>query len=83
MSLADKGQKVYNQYCAACHKTDAKLVGPPVIEMATIYKDNKGDLQKWIKNPGKKRPDYPQMPGFAQLNQGQLDELSEYILTIK
>jgi cytochrome c len=83
MSLADKGQKVFNQYCAACHKTDAKLVGPPVIEMATIYKDNKGDLQKWIKNPGKKRPDYPQMPGFAQLNQGQLDELSEYILTIK
>lgn len=83
MSEAKKGLKVFNQYCASCHKTDTKLVGPPVLEMASIYKDKTSDLQKWIKNPGKKRPDYPQMPGFAQLNQEQLDHLSEYILTIK
>ncbi|OYX84275.1 MAG: cytochrome C [Flavobacteriales bacterium 32-34-25] len=84
LSVADKGKAVFNQYCAACHKIDAKLVGPPVLEMAKIYKGNIADLQKWIKNPGKKRPDYPQMPGFAsQLNQEQLDQLAEYILTIK
>lgn len=84
LSIADKGKAVFNQYCAACHKIDAKLVGPPVLEMAKIYKGNIADLQKWIKNPGKKRPDYPQMPGFAsQLNQEQLDQLAEYILTVK
>lgn len=84
LSGADKGKAVFNQFCAACHKPDVKLVGPPVKEMATIYKGNKGDLQKWIKNPGKKRPDYPQMPGFeSQLSQEQLDQLSKYILTIK
>ena len=84
MSEAEKGQKVFSQYCASCHKTDTKLVGPPVLEMASIYKDKRSDLQKWIKNPGKKRPDYPQMPGFeSQLNQEKLDQLSEYILTIK
>lgn len=84
LSVADKGKAVFNQYCTACHKIDAKLVGPPVLEMAKIYKGNIADLQKWIKNPGKKRPDYPQMPGFAsQLNQEQLDQLAEYILTIK
>lgn len=80
---AQKGENVFKQYCTACHKTDVKLVGPPVLEMASIYKDNKADLQKWIKSPGKKRPDYPQMPGFAQLKQDELDYLSEYILTIK
>jgi cytochrome c len=84
MSLADKGEKVFNQYCASCHKIDSKLVGPPVLEMQSIYKGKISDLQKWIKNPGKKRPDYIQMPGFeAQLNQEQLDQLAEYILTIK
>lgn len=84
LSVADKGKAVFNQYCTACHKIDAKLVGPPVLEMAKIYKGNIADLQKWIKNPGKKRPDYPQMPGFtSQLNQEQLDQLAEYILTIK
>lgn len=84
LSVADKGKAVFNQYCAACHKIDAKLVGPPVLEMAKIYKGNIADLQKWIKNPGKKRPDYPQMPGFeSQLNQEQLDQLAEYILAIK
>jgi cytochrome c len=84
LSNTDKGKAVFNQYCAACHKVDVKLVGPPVLEMASIYKGNQAGLQKWIKNPGKKRPDYPQMPGFeSQLNQSQLDELSEYLLTIK
>jgi cytochrome c len=84
VSEAEKGHKVFNQYCAACHKTDTKLVGPPVLEMASIYKDNKSDLQKWIKNPGKKRADAIQMPSFeSQLSPQQLEELSEYILTIK
>lgn len=84
LSDADKGKAVFSQYCAACHKVDIKLVGPPVLEMAKIYKDNLADLQKWIKKPGKKRPDYPQMPGFeSQLDQEQLDQLGEYILTIK
>ena len=84
MTLEQKGEKVFNQYCSACHKPKDKLVGPPITEMASIYKDNKSGLQNWIKNRGKKRPDYPQMPGFeTQLEQDQLDQLSAYILTIK
>lgn len=84
MTLEQKGEKVFNQYCSACHKPKDKLVGPPITEMASIYKDNKSGLQNWIKKPGKKRPDYPQMPGFeTQLEQDQLDQLSAYILTIK
>jgi cytochrome c len=84
LTEVQKGENIFKQNCTACHKPDVKLVGPPVIEMASIYKNNKVGLQSWIKKPGKKRPDYPQMPGFeAQLNQEQLDHLAEYILTIK
>ena len=57
LSLADKGKKVFNQNCAACHKPKEMLVGPPVTEMAAIYKDKKKtDLINWIKKPGKKTP---------------------------
>lgn len=82
LSLADKGKKVFNQNCAACHKPKEMLVGPPVTEMATIYKDKKTDLINWIKKPGKKRPNAPQMPGFPQISDEDMSTLTEYILTI-
>lgn len=82
LSLADKGKKVFNQNCAACHKDKDQFIGPPVTEMASIYKDNKQDLIKWIKVPGKKRPNAPQMPGFPQISDEDMNTLTEYILTI-
>ncbi len=78
------GGAVFKQYCAACHLKDSKLVGPPILEMVSIYKDNPDGLISWIKNPGKKRADAPQMPAFGnQLDQDQLNEVSKYILSIK
>lgn len=76
------GGALFTQNCASCHKLDEKLVGPPIIEMSKIYKGNIPDLKKWIKTPGKKRPDYPQMPGF-DLPDEDLEEISKYILSIK
>ena len=32
--------------CIACHKTNEKLVGPSVYEIAKIYKDKKGNMVK-------------------------------------
>jgi len=78
-----KGAAVFQQNCAACHAKNEKLVGPPVREMATIYHDDVSGLKKWIKNPGKKRADYPQMPGFAMLSDADLNELTNYILSIR
>ncbi len=78
-----KGSAIFNQYCAACHKEDERLVGPPITEMVAIYTGNEVGLKQWIKQPGKKRPDYPQMPGFAQLSDNDLNELSKYILSFK
>jgi len=78
-----KGAAIFKMNCAACHKENEKLVGPPMTEMVSIYADNTTGLKQWIKAPGKKRPDYPQMPGFSQLSNDDLNELTKYILSIK
>lgn len=76
------GAAIFKQNCAACHAKDIRVVGPPMTEMLEIYKNDPAGLKKWIKAPGKKRPDYPQMPAFGQLSDAQLEELSKYILSI-
>lgn len=78
-----KGTAIFNQYCVACHKPNEILVGPPISEMASIYKNDETGLINWIRVPGKKRDDMPQMPGFPQLSDNDLNELSKFILTIK
>lgn len=78
-----KGAAIFQANCSACHKTHEKLVGPPVTEMVSIYHNDEKGLKNWIKSPGKKRPGYPQMPGFPQLSAAELSELSAYILSIK
>jgi cytochrome c len=35
--------------CIACHKTNEKLVGPSVYEIAKIYKDKNGDMISFLK----------------------------------
>ncbi|MFM7024032.1 MAG: c-type cytochrome [Flavobacteriales bacterium] len=78
------GAAIFKQNCAACHKETEKLVGPPVTEMSSIYTGNENGLKNWIKTPGKKRPDYPQMPPFGdRLSAEDLDELCKYILSLK
>lgn len=82
--LAEKeknlGPTVFKASCSSCHAENTKLVGPPVTEMKTIYNNKKSDLIAWIKAPGKKRADAPQMPGFPQLTEKELNALSEFIL---
>lgn len=77
------GAAIFQKNCSSCHKADVKLVGPPVLEMQGIYTNDRAGLRAWIKAPGKKRPDYPQMPGFPTLTDPELDQLTEYILTLK
>ncbi|HVI43948.1 MAG TPA: cytochrome c [Chitinophaga sp.] len=78
-----KGARIFQTNCSTCHKPNEKLVGPPVTEMASIYRGQAPGLKSWIKAPGKKREGYPQMPGFPQLTDDQLNELAAYILSIK
>lgn len=78
-----KGTALFKKNCSSCHREKEKLVGPPMTEMVSIYENNPDGLKKWINSPGKKRPDFPQMPGFPSLSDEELTELSKYILSIQ
>lgn len=56
-----KGERVFKTVCIVCHALDKRLVGPPIQEIAALYKGNPAGIAAWAKAPGKKRPDYPQM----------------------
>ena len=66
--------------CGACHAPDQRLVGPPLKEIAQIYKGNPEGIVSWAKAPGKKRPDYPTMPAFGHLGEEKLKIIANYIL---
>lgn len=83
LGLLAKGAAIFQQNCSSCHKEKEKLVGPPITEMVSIYAKDKEGLKLWIKAPGKKRPDYPQMPTLSQLTDDDREELAQYILSIK
>lgn len=78
-----KGAAIFQNNCSSCHKEKEKLVGPPITEMSSIYASNVEGLKQWIKAPGKKRPDYPQMPTLSQLTDDDRNELAKYILSVK
>jgi cytochrome c len=35
--------------CYACHKPDQKIIAPSIIEIASIYKKNNGDMVSFLK----------------------------------
>ena len=74
------GQNLFQTNCAVCHAATTRLVGPSMAEAAQIYRDNNEALKLWIKNPGRKRMDYPAMTGFPHLSDKQLTEISDYVL---
>ncbi len=73
------GEEIYNRICAACHKFDVKLVGPPYKE--TVPKFN-GDVKKlagFILNPVKVDPAYPPMPNPG-LKPKEADAVAQFLI---
>jgi len=84
-SLGDlaKGSALFQANCSGCHQLDQQLVGPPVKEMKQIYTGDEAQLIAWIKQPGRKRMELMQMPGFPQLAEADLKEIAKYILAVE
>ncbi len=80
--VADAGEAVFTTKCSACHALDTKIVGPPVKEMVSIYEKDEKGLHDWIRKPGKKRADYPQMPALG-LSEQEIKDVTTYILKQK
>ena len=49
------GQELFENKgnCFACHKPDQKIIGPSIIEIAKIYKQQNGDIVLFLKGEGK------------------------------
>jgi cytochrome c len=73
------GERVFRSICAACHARDRRLVGPPLTEIARIYAGDAAGIGRWVASPGKKRPDYPQMPAI-KLTDDQYRAVAKYVL---
>jgi cytochrome c len=73
------GQLMMN--CAACHAPEARLVGPSLAEISRIYANNPDGIVAWAMAPGKKRPDFPQMPPMAHLGEANLRKIAALMLT--
>lgn len=49
--LAEKGKEIFEGKgtCITCHKTDVKLVGPSLIDIAKIYKEKNASIATFLK----------------------------------
>lgn len=56
VSLADKGKEIFEGKgtCATCHKPDAKVVGPSLVEISKIYKEQNASIATFLE--GNEKP---------------------------
>ncbi|MBK6879107.1 MAG: c-type cytochrome [Ignavibacteria bacterium] len=72
-------EEIYNRVCAACHKFDVKLVGPPYQQTVPTYNGDVKKLSAFILKPTKKNPEYPPMPA-QPLKQKEADAVAQYLI---
>jgi cytochrome c len=74
--------------CFACHKEDQKIIAPSLVEIATIYKSQKGDMVKFFQGNGKPIVDPSQYEtmktNFAitqNMSEEELKALEAYVMS--
>lgn len=73
---------LYQQNCLACHQVENKntpVVGPSLVEINHIYKNDLKGFIKWCNSPGKKRKDAIQMPSMAHVGDEGLTEIYKWM----
>lgn len=73
------GEDIFNGKCSACHKFDAKLIGPPYNEVLPKYANNKSKLVAFVLNPQRVNTAYPPMPAQG-LKPIEAEAVVDYIL---
>jgi len=88
--LVEKGKEIFEGKgtCATCHKTDSKLIGPSLQDIAKIYKDKNAHIATFLKGDEKPLVDPTQfevMKANFAVTKNFTDEerqsLEEYILS--
>jgi cytochrome c len=72
-------EEIFNTRCIACHKYDEKHVGPPYNETIPKYEGDVDKLSKFILNPVKINPEYPDMPNQG-LKKEEADALAKFLI---
>ncbi len=80
-AAASPGERSFKSVCMACHDVREKRVGPPLVEIAPAYADDVDGMIAWIKKPGRKRTDYPEMPPIT-MSEDQYRAVAEYVLQV-
>lgn len=73
------GEQVYKNRCSTCHAFDHKVVGPPHNSVISKYLNDQETLKRFIKNPWKVDPSYPQMPPQS-VNRNELESVVAYMI---
>lgn len=88
--LAEKGKEIFDGKgtCATCHKTDSKLIGPSLQDIAKIYKEKNASIATFLKGDEQPIVDPTQfevMKANFALTKAMTDEerqsLEQYILS--
>jgi cytochrome c oxidase subunit 2 len=95
-SLAQEGQKVFNNSCIACHAVTPANTTPETARLAPnltnfgnrsrvagILPHSKEDIKNWIRNPETYKPGNKMTGKYPQMSEAQLDALAEYLLGLK
>jgi len=79
-----KGEKLALKYkCIGCHKMNVDTVGPSLVSIEKRYKTDEKSISFSIKNGSSMKWNRGVMPAFKQLNQEELQTLSEWVLKSK
>jgi mono/diheme cytochrome c family protein len=76
---AADGAAVFARVCSACHRFDAKLVGPPLNGVVPKYRKETEALKAFIRSPVKRDPAYPAMPKLG-LSEAEIEAVAAYLL---
>ena len=94
LSAADKqiarGKELFDGggNCVACHRPDQKIIGPSIIEIAKIYKEQNGDIPAFLREKAEPIVDPSQYSvmktNFAitkKMSEADLEALEAYIFS--
>jgi cytochrome c oxidase subunit 2 len=91
--LAVQGEEIFNQSCISCHATGAADERPSNARLAPnlanfadrtriagILEHNEENLRAWLSNPEAVKPGNKMTGTYDQLNDNELDALTEYLM---
>ena len=78
----EEGKKIYTLNCLACHALDQMIVGPSLVEIASIHRKKPEGIVQWAIKPEQKRPGVIEMPPISHLGEANLKKVALYILKV-